>query len=125
MRMDSHRGVNPVFPLGHFQSGPQTMGPGPAANRQNGLYAARQRPLENLLTVAVKIGKLQVSMGVGKHQRSRAPLGTSSVKVARIGRSSLPTDAATIMPFDSMPRNLRGMRLAMMTTFLPSKSSGA
>src|ERR1700693_3854094 len=53
-----------------------------------------------------------------------APTGTSSKKPARTG---LPpsSDAATIIPFDSMPRSLRGARLATITTFRPIKVSGA
>ncbi len=35
-----------------------------------------------------------------------------------------PTEAATIMPFDSTPRSLRGARFATTTTFLPTSSSG-
>jgi hypothetical protein len=34
------------------------------------------------------------------------------------------TDAATIMPFDSMPRSLRGCRLATITTLRPIRSAG-
>jgi hypothetical protein len=39
---------------------------------------------------------------------SFAPTGTSSRKPASTGLPSSPTDAATIMPFDSSPRSLRG-----------------
>ena len=33
-------------------------------------------------------------------------------------------DAATIIPWDSMPRSFRGARLATMTTFRPTSASG-
>ena len=46
-------------------------------------------------------------------------------RVARTGRPCSPTEAATIMPFDSMPRILRGRRLVTTTTFLPTNVSGA
>ena len=54
----------------------------------------------------------------------RAPTGTSSRKPASTG---LPpsSDAATIMPFDSMPRSLRGCRLATITTLRPIIFSGS
>ena len=53
-----------------------------------------------------------------------APTGTSSKKLASTG---LPpsSEAATIIPFDSNPRSLRGARLATITTFRPTRVSGA
>ncbi len=39
---------------------------------------------------------------------SLAPFGTSSLNVTSTGFPPSPTDAATIMPLDSMPRSLRG-----------------
>ena len=38
--------------------------------------------------------------------------------------AGLPSEAATIMPFDSRPRSLRGARLATMTTLRPTSDSG-
>src|ERR1035437_8346271 len=53
----------------------------------------------------------------------RAPIGTSSRKLTSDG---LPpsSDAATIMPWDSMPLSLRGARFATMATLRPTKASG-
>jgi hypothetical protein len=74
--------------------------------------------------------RFQKVCGIGRSRLShlsghlrRAPTGTSSRKPARMG---LPpsSDAATIMPFDSMPRSLRGWRLATMTTLRPTIWSG-
>jgi hypothetical protein len=53
-----------------------------------------------------------------------APIGTSSRKLASTGFPPS-IDAATIMPFDSNPRNLRGARFATMTIFRPISVSGA
>src|SRR5882724_329683 len=53
------------------------------------------------------------------------PIGTSSRKPASTGLPSSPTEAATIMPFDSSPRSLRGCRLATMTTLRPMSDSGS
>ncbi len=54
----------------------------------------------------------------------RAPTGTSSRNPASTGLPS-PREAATIMPFDSRPRSLRGCRLATITTLRPTSDSGA
>src|SRR5882757_6859507 len=53
-----------------------------------------------------------------------APTGTSSKNPANTG---LPpsSDAATIIPFDSSPRSLRGARLATITTLRPTSGSGS
>ena len=56
---------------------------------------------------------------------SLAPFGTSSPKVARTGRPPSPTEAATIIPFDSTPRILRAWRLTTTTTFMPTSFSGS
>ena len=55
---------------------------------------------------------------------ARQPFGTLSGTVTNTGLPSGSTAAATIMPFDSRPRSLRGAKLATITTFLPGKSSG-
>ena len=55
---------------------------------------------------------------------SLAPTGTSSKKAASTGFPPS-SDAATIMPFDSSPRSLRGARLATITTLRPTSVSGA
>ncbi len=55
----------------------------------------------------------------------RAPTSTSSAKPARTGRPSGPTEAATIMPFDSTPRSLRGARFTTTTTLRPMRDSGS
>ena len=53
----------------------------------------------------------------------RAPMGTSSRKPASTG---LPPsmEPATIIPLDSMPRSLRGCRLATITTLRPINCAG-
>jgi hypothetical protein len=56
---------------------------------------------------------------------SLAPTSTSSAKLASTGRPSGPMLAATIMPFDSTPRSLRGARLTTTTTFRPIRDSGS
>src|SRR5208337_11773 len=55
---------------------------------------------------------------------SLVPTGTSSRKLTSTG---LPPsgEAATIMPFDSSPRTLRGARFATTTTLRPMSVSGA
>jgi len=55
----------------------------------------------------------------------RAPTGTSSRNPASTGKPLSPTEAATIMPFDSKPRSLRGWRFTTRTTLRPTSDSGA
>ena len=55
---------------------------------------------------------------------SLAPTGTSSKNPASTGCPPS-SDAATIMPFDSRPRSLRGARFATITTLRPTSVSGA
>ena len=52
---------------------------------------------------------------------SRAPTGTSSRNPASTGVPFSPSEAATIMPFDSSPRILRGSRLATMHDLAPDE----
>ena len=60
---------------------------------------------------------------VGSCQRTRAPAGTGSSKLTRIGLPP-PTLAASTMPFDSMPISFAGLRLATMTIVRPTSCSG-
>src|SRR5579863_2585212 len=56
----------------------------------------------------------------------RAPISTSSSgNPASTGRPSGPTDAATIIPFDSTPRNFRGAKFTTTATFRPINFSGS
>src|SRR5579872_4403038 len=55
---------------------------------------------------------------------SLAPTGTSSKKLASTGFPPS-SEAATIIPFDSRPRSLRGARFATITTLRPTRVSGA
>jgi hypothetical protein len=55
---------------------------------------------------------------------SLVPTGTSSKKLHSTGFPPS-GEAATIIPFDSSPRSLRGARFATMTTLRPIKDSGA
>src|SRR5579864_6807685 len=64
------------------------------------------------------------SVGFRPDYFNRAPTGTSSRKLASTGFPPS-SDAATIIPFDSMPRSFRGARLATITTLRPTRVSGA
>ena len=83
---------------------------------------------DDVLAIGIELIVVQVTMGVHQdrfrqaHFR-RAPTGMSSWKPARTG---LPpsTDAATIMPLDSMPFSLRGCKFATMTTLRWGSCSG-
>ncbi len=75
--------------------------------------------------VELRVVEVRVRVGEAHDYFSRAPTGTSSLKVTSTGRPWSPTEAATIMPLDSRPRIFRGWRLVTMTTFLPTSWSGA
>src|ERR1700730_13601461 len=115
-----------------------------ATDRDNGLDASFPRPGDYLFAVGIKLLHLEMCVGIYKHGVGRwsevfratrrrqsghifyfslVPTGTSSRKLARI---AFPPsgDAATIIPLDSSPRNLRGARLATTTTLRPIKLSG-
>lgn len=51
------------------------------------------------------------------------PAGTLGSTLSRLGSPSI--DAASTIPFDSTPISLAGCRFATITTFLPTRSSGA
>lgn len=57
--------------------------------------------------------------------RRRAPFGVSSGTETSTGLPFSPYEAATIIPFDSRPRSLRGCRLATMTTLRPGSVAGS
>src|SRR5450432_556044 len=86
-------------------------------------HSGRERPFDHLIAIGVKLRAVQVTVGVDQAHFNRAPIGMSSRKPASTG---LPpsTDAATIMPLDSMPRSLRGWRFATITTLRPINCSG-
>src|SRR5579864_8240927 len=69
-------------------------------------------------------GQRLTTNGQRRFHFSLAPTGTSSRKLASTG-FPFSSDAATIMPFDSRPRSLRGARLATITTLRPTRGSGA
>src|SRR5262249_35483739 len=91
------------------------------SNHHHALDSGSQGPIDNSVPVGVKLGVVEMAMRVD-HLR-RAPIGTSSRKLASTG---LPPscDSATMMPCDSRPRNLRGARLATITTLRPTRASG-
>src|SRR5690606_11595667 len=96
------------------------------ADRHDPADAGGAGAVEHLRAILGKAGVVQVGVGIHQHvQRSRAPLGTSSWNPARTGGSPSPSEAATIMPFDSSPRILRGFRLATTTTLRPISVAGS
>ena len=80
------------------------------------------RSLENLFQVRLKIRGIEMGMRIDEHYLRREPTSTGSMKVARTGVP--PSDAATIIPFDSIPISFVGFRLATTTTRRPGRSSG-
>src|SRR5882724_10067554 len=93
------------------------------ADHHHMFHAGGERPLDHFIAIGVELRAVQVTVGVDQAHFNRAPIGMSSRKPANTG---LPpsTDAATIMPFDSTPRSLRGARFATITTIRPINCSG-
>src|SRR5260370_26572552 len=86
-------------------------------------HAGVQRTLNHLVAVGIEFRAVEVAVRIDQAHFSLAPTGMSSRNPASTG---LPPsmDAATIMPFDSMPRSLRGCKLATITTLRPINCSG-
>ncbi len=94
-------------------------------DRQDPRHSGGRGTLQNRIQIFRKPLVVQMTMRIDqRHYFNREPTGTSSRKPARTG---LPPsrDAATIMPFDSIPRIFRGCRLATMTTLRPIIFSGS
>ena len=66
-----------------------------------------------------------MAVGIDESHFKRAPTLTSSKNVAIAGVSSSVSEAAQIMPWDSRPRILRGLRFATTTTLRPISLSGS
>src|SRR5712691_6804429 len=79
--------------------------------------------LDHGFAVGIELLTVQMTMGVDQLHLSRAPIGTSSRKLASTGISPS-REAATIIPCDSTPRSFRGTRFATITTLRPISSSG-
>src|ERR1019366_3573146 len=119
VRMHAYGGVDEGVSLSLLDGDIQTAA---GADRYHQLHAGGQGALDDLRAIGIELLVVQVAMGIYQTHFRRAPTGMSSWKPARTG---LPpsTDAATIMPFDSMPFSLRGRKFATMTTLRLSSCS--
>src|SRR5213593_2960271 len=134
--MNAGAGINPVVGLSDCDSTTHFVRTTAVADREDFANAGVPRPPEDSFAVVVEAGIVEVRVRVNQHMKSypladgegnhfrRAPFSTSSWKPASTGRSSVPIEAATIMPFDSRPRNFLGWRFATITTFLPISDAG-
>src|ERR1019366_6934113 len=130
VRMHADGGVDERITLGLLDGHIQQAA---SADGHHQLHAGGQGALDDLRAVGIELRVVEVTMRVHQapfrqaHFRQahfrRAPTGMSSWKPARTG---LPpsTDAATIIPLDSMPFSLRGCKFATMTTWRLSSCSG-
>ena len=82
-------------------------GPSPVPMASRRIDTGVEGALDGLLAVLVEFRVVEMAVGIDQLHFRRAPTGMSSWKPASTG---LPpsTEAATIMPFDSMPFSLRG-----------------
>src|SRR3974377_221998 len=115
--MDPDAGVNPVIFLGERKRRVQFLRTRARAYRQQRANARSTRPFEHGFAVIGKLREVNMPVGVnqvhGTAYFSRAPSSTSSWKPASTGRPSGPTEAATIIPFDSTARNFLCARIVM------------
>ena len=104
--------------LGEPDAGLEIRRAAAGSNRHNALDAGGAGALDGGIAVGGELLIIQVTVRIDQFHFNRAPTGISSRKPARTG---LPPsiDAATIMPLEVRPRNLRGARLATMTTLRP------
>ena len=96
---------------------------------QNSFHTGFMRAHQHRFAVVCVAFAVQMCMRVDQHGEfptylSRAPISTSSKNPARTGLPFSPSEAATIMPFDSRPRSFRGARFATITTLRPIRLSG-
>ena len=122
MRLNPNRGVDEWVPVGQANGRIQVGRTVAGADGQHVFDARRARAFDGFLAVGVELRVVQVDVGIHQPHFRRAPAGMSSWNPASTGLPS-PTEAATIMPFDSMPFSLRGCRLATMTTLRPTRSA--
>jgi hypothetical protein len=112
MRMQSRAGEDPIMLFGDLQRAIVCAGACPATDGKNSFQAAFASASKHLRAVRIEFVAFQMGVGIDVHGSRRyfslAPTGTSSRNPASTGLPSSPTEAATIMPFDSSPRNLRG-----------------
>src|SRR6266851_10021822 len=94
-----------------------------SADGHHVLDSGGEGALDHGFAVGIELLTVQMTMGVDQRHLSRAPIGTSSRKLASTGISPS-REAATIIPCDSTPRSLRGARFATITTLRPTSSSG-
>ena len=113
--MHADGGVEAGIALCQTDGGFEIGRPVAGADGHHAFDAGGAGALQHLVAVGVELGIVQVDVRVDQRHFKRAPTGMSSWKPASTGLPSL-TEAATIMPLDSIPCSLRGCRLATMTT---------
>jgi hypothetical protein len=68
VRMDSDRGVNPILWFRNRQRRTEFVGSGASADRQQVTQAGRAGARDDGITVRVKLGIVQVGVGVNQHK---------------------------------------------------------
>ena len=101
---------------GHIQLAART-------DRHHHFHAGGEGALDYLRAIGIEFLVVEVAMRIDQAHFKRAPTAISSWKPARTGFPPS-TDAATIIPFDSMPFSLRGCKFATITTLRLSNCSG-
>src|SRR5262245_8459367 len=107
MRSNTHGGINERILVGQPHARLEIRRTIARADSHHPLDTRGARALDHQLPIFVELFAVEVAVRIDQPHFKRAPGGMSSWKPARTGLPSS-TEAATIMPFDSMPFSLRG-----------------
>lgn len=119
--MDADTGVEALIGLGQVDSplrGLERVAHVDHARDTNGSGS-----LHRLLDIRLELRVIEMRVRVDEfdaHQRTSVPAGMLTSSTLR----PLPSLAARIIPSETTPRSLAGLRLATSTTCLPTSSSG-
>ncbi len=121
--VQTHAGIHRFVLLGHSDRSFQVWRTLACADGKDLCDSGIDRALNRRVAIVTEALIVQVRVRVGEPHFKRAPGSMFSRKPASTGGPS-GSDAATIIPRDSMPRSLRGARFATMTTLRPINCSG-
>src|SRR5262249_36766088 len=122
--MNAETRLNPVIGLGNGNPAAHIIRTGSCPDRHNVAHSGIPGALNHVGPVFGVADIVKMRVMSDEHYFPRPPLVFPCGKPASIGGSPSPSDAATIIPLDSMPRNFRGCKLATTTTFRPISFSG-
>ena len=121
LRVDADTGVEALIGLGQVDS--PLRGLERVAHVDHARDANGSGSLHRLLDIRLELRVIEMRVRVDEfdaHQRTSVPAGMLTSSTLR----PLPSLAARIIPSETTPRSLAGLRLTTSTTCLPTSSSG-